>query len=62
MILPEFHIFSLLGPAETRAITGFFAAKIADFLTRRGFADDRIKQIHKSISWQRDPIFITGIR
>jgi len=61
MILPEFHIFSLPGLAETRAITGFSAAKIADFLTGRGFADDRINQSHKSISWQRDPIFITRI-
>jgi hypothetical protein len=42
MILPGFHIFSLIRPAKTREITGFFAAKIADSLIRRGFADGRI--------------------
>lgn len=49
MILAEFHIFTRAGPAKTREITGFFAAKIADSLIRRGFPAGRIQQIHKRI-------------
>ena len=55
MILLEFHIFGRIGPAETRAITGFYAAKIADFLVWRGFADGLAGPIHKNINWQRYP-------
>ena len=42
MILPEVHIFSPIGPAETREITVFSPPIIADSLIRRGFSDGRI--------------------
>gem|GEM_PF-2096204 len=56
MMLPQFHIFSLSRPTETREIKRVFRRKNRGFPYQAGFFrwSDSV-MIHKNISWQRYP-------